>query len=869
MSVWSWVKSKFSKKEEIVTTTSIAPTKMPPVNVVEPTGGESGGGGSGGYSGGGGSSGGGGGGGTSRINPITGEGEYVLPSGIVVPATDETRGAITSGKSDFGVLTSVSTLQPSTPLPTSSQSSYTPYKTPIATDRPYTPADKLTTPDKIKLSFKQYTQPDYYKSVIATMFGAGKYSKSNYPNPIKAMNMLVPSVRDMYRGRKGDRPRSPDIPYSGTLIYDPNTKVYGVPDPYKGKTEWETIREREITARGTETIIQKGVIEDLFPVYESKIKAKADLYQSQINTGTISLATAETSLAKDIKGFETNYNIEAQELYGTRLKDDPLYGQVGRWRSDFNKASQFDTGFSNIVTTGALVAGSFVAPVATGAVIATSSFGSGYEGISEKDYKKAVIGFSVGALGVYGSSRALANQITRLQIEDVLKVKPKSAYSMRVGSRGVFTDFYASKQYTPNAYAYTKGSVITKVGKGDTFKILGGESSTQVWTRDYWTGNPLVVKGTQKILTSGGTFYPSLARGGFTPSKFDLTTSTKFDYSMMVTKRGGVSIKGSYYYGKISTDPYGGFSKNIDKKTILSFSGKTSGKIDYFQRQGFKQIAKQTYSVDVDTIGFTKIVKPQDLFKSSFSAFPSGGSYAGSFSSGGGSTGTDLLTKSVLKFQPPVITPSVSGSQIYGSTSGIINKISGGSSALLSIPKVKVETISRSKISSVNIQAPVLSSRTIQKMFAPPVSGVRGSYGQITVPFQGVSQINIPALDTQQKLVKLPALGSPLAPSMIAPNFPFKFRGLPFALPFLPSLDERGLGKKRIKVRRIVKYTPSFSALVFGIKGKKPKGVETGLRVRPITKGSKDMFKFFNPFRQPKRVVKKRIVRRKRKGGKR
>jgi hypothetical protein len=40
-------------------------------------------------------------------------------------------------------------------------------------------------------------------------------------------------------------------------------------------------------------------------------------------------------------------------------------------------------------------------------------------------------------------------------------------------------------------------------------------------------------------------------------------------------------------------------------------------------------------------------------------------------------------------------------------------------------------------------------------------------------------------------------------------------------------------------------YTPSFQAIIFNIKGKVPKGVETGARLRPIPKG----FSFFKKFR--------------------
>jgi len=45
-------------------------------------------------------------GGISRLNPITGKPEYVLPSGVIVPATKETRRAIEQGRSTFEIIAS-------------------------------------------------------------------------------------------------------------------------------------------------------------------------------------------------------------------------------------------------------------------------------------------------------------------------------------------------------------------------------------------------------------------------------------------------------------------------------------------------------------------------------------------------------------------------------------------------------------------------------------------------------------------------------------------------------------------------------------------------------------------------------------------
>jgi hypothetical protein len=76
---------------------------------------------------------------------------------------------------------------------------------------------------------------------------------------------------------------------------------------------------------------------------------------------------------------------------------------------------------------------------------------------------------------------------------------------------------------------------------------------------------------------------------------------------------------------------------------------------------------------------------------------------------------------------------------------------------------------------------------------------------------------------------------TPLAPPI---NIPFPVEFPPFIPPFFSmGADMGGLTNRKIKAKRITRYTPSYTALIFGIKGRKPRGVETGARIRPITKG--------------------------------
>lgn len=118
------------------------------------------------------------------------------------------------------------------------------------------------------------------------------------------------------------------------------------------------------------------------------------------------------------------------------------------------------------------------------------------------------------------------------------------------------------------------------------------------------------------------------------------------------------------------------------------------------------------------------------------------------------------------------------------------------------------------------------------------------------------SKLKMPQIESSgirqiQKLVQVPILKSAsvsklVSPSPFPPISPIPIGGLPLVFPILPLFGSGGgsLGKGFPKGRQPKRYTPSFTAIIRGIKGKQPKGVETGLRIRPIPKGW-DWFKIF------------------------
>ena len=171
--------------------------------------------------------------------------------------------------------------------------------------------------------------------------------------------------------------------------------------------------------------------------------------------------------------------------------------------------------------------------------------------------------------------------------------------------------------------------------------------------------------------------------------------------------------------------------------------------------------------------------------------------------------------------------------------SQIVDNIENTEQKIIQTPKVTTIQRSRGRQRSKGNDAIIQTQPQIQ---TPKI---------VQTPFQTskqtVKQIN--------KLTFVPGLTTPFNP--IVNKLPF-----PLIFPSIPGMDVGGLGKRRVKIKKVVRYTPSYSAIVFNIRGKAPKGTETGLRVRPIPKGTDNLLNLFSSPKSNTKIKRiKRIIR--------
>lgn len=470
--------------------------------------------------------------------------------------------------------------------------------------------------------------------------------------------------------------------------------------------------------------------------------------------------------------------------------------------------------FVSVGVLGAISGGSSLLAKGTISVIGA---GSVYEGISTKNYPQIALGTLAFAGGTYSSVKQINTEI------DMEVLKSGFKYPARIeGSPQVIKQ---TKEST--TYAFT-----SRRDMGDLFRTKT-VSNVEVFN----TGN-----GRVGIFSKDTTTLKY-----FSAVKDDYVTQvirTKFSGTGVSLGRG-VSFfqndQGLVLHGKTFGGQGRGVLTNIDTGKIIK-----NVKFDVISQRfaGYNNI----YSGEnIKVYGFTRI-RGKELIATYGTR--SRVTLYGSLKDA--EQGSNIFKIGSVSRSSGNIYSQLQRSQTFsiGTQGGIQNNIA--KSIISSIPKTStIPFINTPRTGQV-----VKQSQTLKMVYSPSIKSFSQATSQsapVIPTFKqpmfggssskmGAIQFNIPIQPPIQQNEQSPIFNyKPFVSTFAQPVTTFPA----FALPLLNkkfSFDF-SLGTRKVKGRkRRSKYTPSYEALLLNVSGKQPRGIETGLKLRPIPRGFKWSF---------------------------
>ena len=237
-------------------------------------------------------------------------------------------------------------------------------------------------------------------------------------------------------------------------------------------------------------------------------------------------------------------------------------------------------------------------------------------------------------------------------------------------------------------------------------------------------------------------------------------------------------------------------------------------------------------------------VKYLELVKGQGDFYGFGGGVKGGGGFGGG--GKSQILKTTLDVTTQILSPSLKQNQIFGSI-GRVTSPSVFSSKELTASALMTKQGQGSSQMSVQQLVPKLKLANLNKAILNPKTSFITKSAFISP--SATAQVPKSALKSNLALKSIfkPSIFTPAIPSFVVPR---TFYGGGFPFPYVPKMDLNFKTPSKIYTGKLPsRYTPSYEALVFNIRGKQPKGRETGLRIRPIPKG----FSFFDLFKKKKK----------------
>ena len=724
----------------------------------------------------------------------------------------------------------------------------------------------ISTREKFSYLGKTYGSSGIYKESLKNFYGAGTGTPivsgvSTFFRPLGIFNTpqgdIVTSVP--WRGTKMDEGFTP-------AIYKPMTDFERA--KYEADLNKDLYKPIDVVAMDFGKGLSSDIEKDIRPTYQGRVNAGEDIdkvskeYQAEFTDLYSSQIKAKLEGSPKIKG---------QEAFNKR------YGKSYNPIVDIPKVAEF----------GAVVGAGAVAPVFTGAYIYGSGVSSGYEGLSEKNYTKAGLGFGIALTGVGFSMKSLGSQIDNIRIADAVKSQQRLGFGVRTQKGNSFVD--VTKFSGERSGIRVNTDVVGRGTVGKDGFVYSGEQTQTITGRTDW----------------GNKFFSTTTIKEFSPTVYDVAGAKVLKAGSSINLGGDASF-GNINLGERTIFKSRAYEKGlfrheeivkpikirIDAYTDVPFSGDTlvAGVSKKIKTPGGEFIiseggAVESISAPIDVTrgrGFTFVeggkidFKIPDISKSLLKVVnieegaTMGSSFQGGFSGKTTTLGTKTiapdftsqLSKSFTSTITPPVSPKIvpitsqiksplisSGQSQFPLTFGLPSMVGGAGLDIKQVTRSGFGTSSGEQSAFINTGklnfVPLISSKSFNEFSPTRVSSDSLNKGRQVLTPLSISAIKQKPLAIQGQSTRLGTLtkqlqGTVSAPALSMGGYPQPLppppRGIiPFALPFG---GERSGGLGRLKASRTYSYFPSFKAFAFGIRGKGTKPLATkrwtGLEVRPI-----------------------------------
>ena len=481
-----------------------------------------------------------------------------------------------------------------------------------------------------------------------------------------------------------------------------------------------------------------------------------------------------------------------------------------------------------------VAATSFIAPQVAGGYLMFT----GIEKLSKGENIAGTLRFAGGTIPLasemYNIGKPMGD-ITKIRFEELGKAQTKIlGQEVYVTPKGSGYNILM-QQKVPYAERVTAISTATKITGEETFSVPIIKSAfTKTIVQDWWTKKPVEIL--TKFTTAGKG---EIVSGGFVIPKG--LGGIKYEIQEDITKAVGTG----YYAEKVSSIKFLGKTKIIKGEglTPFTFTGLTQDIKGFYKIAGITPSKARLYpegkiSVLGDISSYGLIKKYPTISESSLIKGGTTQIFKSITPSGFIEEVSKVSSKSVmgkLNYQNIITSKSISG----------ILPVSQLATIQIEKPAIKSKEVFASNLATIQIEKQITQPkqirlpRTIQ--IEQPAIKPKQIFG--TASFQHQPEAERTRTKLIQDFVSVSKLVTP-SPTKTIPEYTPTITIIPF-LPKLKFEFEDIMKTRLFKGKQATRYTPSFEAFVFGIKGKQPKGIETGARLRPITKG----FKFYNMFK--------------------